>query len=248
MGYRDSSAQLSGYGGLFAADGRIVAPAPASGFARSVIAEQLRSSGQPGNEISLPGLKPAMKMAGWGSSRKVLPSTHRVFSTNCGVCSHKVNPKRDSSTAAPVRRFAVGSAKTRDLARNDKLFSDVLLFLVRCYMVFLSPFFGGACKFEPSCSKYAYEAIVIYGARRGTVLALKRLLRCRPFTVGGFDPVPDLDSADQRQLPQRDTSTSWRVWPGAARMAYRRNLARHDSGVEHDVREEGAPDLREPIR
>jgi putative membrane protein insertion efficiency factor len=65
-----------------------------------------------------------------------------------------------------------------------------LMVLVRCYMIFLSPIFGGACRFEPSCSNYAYEAIARHGARRGTVLALKRLLRCRPFTVGGFDPVP----------------------------------------------------------
>jgi uncharacterized protein len=68
------------------------------------------------------------------------------------------------------------------------------MFLVRCYMIFLSPFFGGACKFEPSCSNYAYQAIGVHGVRRGTWLALKRLLRCRPFTVGGFDPVPPLDS------------------------------------------------------
>lgn len=66
-----------------------------------------------------------------------------------------------------------------------------LMSLVRCYMIFLSPFFGGACKFEPSCSKYAYEAIARHGARRGAILALKRLLRCRPFTMGGFDPVPE---------------------------------------------------------
>jgi uncharacterized protein len=66
-----------------------------------------------------------------------------------------------------------------------------LLLLVRIYIAFLSPFFGGACKFHPSCSNYAREAIVRHGARRGTVLALKRLGRCRPFTQGGFDPVPD---------------------------------------------------------
>jgi putative membrane protein insertion efficiency factor len=66
---------------------------------------------------------------------------------------------------------------------------------VRFYKIFLSPFFGGACKFYPSCSNYAYEAIARHGARRGIVLALKRLGRCRPFTQGGFDPVPDEDSA-----------------------------------------------------
>jgi uncharacterized protein len=67
----------------------------------------------------------------------------------------------------------------------------VLLFLARFYITFLSPFFGGSCKFYPSCSNYAFEAIAKHGARRGFVLAMKRLLRCRPFTKGGFDPVPD---------------------------------------------------------
>lgn len=66
-----------------------------------------------------------------------------------------------------------------------------LLLLVRAYIVFLSPFFGGACKFYPSCSNYAREAIERHGARRGTLLALKRLLRCHPFTRGGIDLVPD---------------------------------------------------------
>jgi putative membrane protein insertion efficiency factor len=66
-----------------------------------------------------------------------------------------------------------------------------LLAFLRFYKIFLSPFFGGACKFYPSCSNYAYEAIARHGARRGMVLALKRLGRCRPFAPGGFDAVPD---------------------------------------------------------
>jgi len=73
--------------------------------------------------------------------------------------------------------------------------ASALLVLVRFYMIFFSPFFGGACKFQPSCSNYAHEAIVLHGAGRGTVLAIKRLLRCRPFTVGGFDPVPEPNPA-----------------------------------------------------
>lgn len=67
-----------------------------------------------------------------------------------------------------------------------------LLACLRIYKVFLSPFFGGACKYYPSCSNYASEAIGCHGARRGTVLALKRLGRCRPFTQGGYDPVPEI--------------------------------------------------------
>ncbi len=66
----------------------------------------------------------------------------------------------------------------------------ISLALVQFYRIFLSHFFGGACKFYPSCSKYAQEAIARHGARRGILLALKRLGRCRPFTKGGFDPVP----------------------------------------------------------
>ncbi|MGA7223532.1 MAG: membrane protein insertion efficiency factor YidD [Candidatus Acidiferrales bacterium] len=69
----------------------------------------------------------------------------------------------------------------------------LLLLLVRLYQTFLSPFLGGACKFYPSCSRYAQEAIAVHGARRGAWLAMKRLGRCRPFTKGGFDPVPELD-------------------------------------------------------
>jgi putative membrane protein insertion efficiency factor len=66
----------------------------------------------------------------------------------------------------------------------------MLLAFLETYKVFLSPFFGGACKYHPSCSNYAYQAIERHGARRGVVLALKRLGRCRPFRAGGFDPVP----------------------------------------------------------
>jgi putative membrane protein insertion efficiency factor len=67
-----------------------------------------------------------------------------------------------------------------------------LLLLVRFYITFLSPFFGGACRFQPSCSNYAAEAIARHGALRGVWLALRRLLRCNPFIKGGFDPVPDV--------------------------------------------------------
>lgn len=67
----------------------------------------------------------------------------------------------------------------------------VLLALIRMYQIFLSPFLGGACKYYPSCSRYAQEAVQKHGARRGAWLALKRLGRCRPFVKGGFDPVPE---------------------------------------------------------
>jgi len=80
-------------------------------------------------------------------------------------------------------------------ARKRSLGAWLLLFVVRFYIMFLSPFFGGACKFYPSCSNYAFEAIAAHGARRGFVLAVRRLFRCHPFTKGGFDPVPDPEHA-----------------------------------------------------
>lgn len=62
--------------------------------------------------------------------------------------------------------------------------------LVHAYQLVLSPFTGGACRFEPSCSSYAVDAIRVHGAGRGLMLALRRVARCHPFTPPGIDPVP----------------------------------------------------------
>ena len=64
------------------------------------------------------------------------------------------------------------------------------LVLVRAYQLLLSPFTGGACRFEPSCSHYALEAIETHGAVRGLWLSLRRVARCHPLGDAGFDPVP----------------------------------------------------------
>lgn len=66
----------------------------------------------------------------------------------------------------------------------------VLIAAVRGYQLVLSPIFGGACRYYPSCSAYATEALERHGARRGGWLALRRIARCHPFRPGGFDPVP----------------------------------------------------------
>ena len=64
------------------------------------------------------------------------------------------------------------------------------LFLIRLYQLTLSPLFGTQCRYHPTCSAYAQEAIAKYGVFRGTFLGVKRLLRCHPFHEGGIDPVP----------------------------------------------------------
>lgn len=66
----------------------------------------------------------------------------------------------------------------------------LLLLVVDAYRVTLSPLLGGHCRFEPSCSRYAEEAILRHGAAAGLRLALSRLFRCHPFRSGGYDPVP----------------------------------------------------------
>ena len=101
----------------------------------------------------------------------------------------------NAGTAEAIALHAHGlnhtSSRGRLNARGRSAAAWVLLLLVRCYITFLSPFFGGACRFHPSCSNYAAEAISRHGAGRGLTLALHRLLRCNPFSKGGFDPVPD---------------------------------------------------------
>ncbi|MDR2536803.1 MAG: membrane protein insertion efficiency factor YidD [Treponema sp.] len=65
-----------------------------------------------------------------------------------------------------------------------------LLLLIRFYQYAVSPHFPPSCRYVPTCSAYAYEAIQKHGVFRGTALALKRVLRCHPFRPGGYDPVP----------------------------------------------------------
>ena len=62
--------------------------------------------------------------------------------------------------------------------------------LVRFYRAWISPVLPPSCRFEPSCSAYALEALTVHGAPRGTWLAVRRLLRCGPWHPGGWDPVP----------------------------------------------------------
>ena len=65
-----------------------------------------------------------------------------------------------------------------------------MLASVRFYRRFLSPLLPATCRFEPTCSQYALDAIEMHGAFKGGWLTLRRLLRCQPFSRGGFDPVP----------------------------------------------------------
>ena len=71
-----------------------------------------------------------------------------------------------------------------------KLFSTLLILPIRFYRASISPMFPPACRYVPTCSQYAIEAIAKYGPLKGLWLAVKRLLRCHPWGGSGFDPVP----------------------------------------------------------
>jgi putative membrane protein insertion efficiency factor len=74
---------------------------------------------------------------------------------------------------------------------ENQMLSFLLRSAVRAYQLFLSPMLPPRCRFLPSCSEYAREAIARHGAVRGVVLALWRLLRCNPWGGSGYDPVPE---------------------------------------------------------
>ncbi len=70
------------------------------------------------------------------------------------------------------------------------MFRWLLLTLIRCYKKYFSPLLPSSCRFTPTCSVYAYEAIEAYGPVRGMWMGLRRITRCHPLHPGGFDPVP----------------------------------------------------------
>ncbi|MHB1184984.1 MAG: membrane protein insertion efficiency factor YidD [Desulfobulbia bacterium] len=65
----------------------------------------------------------------------------------------------------------------------------IFIALIRCYQLCISPLFAPSCRFSPTCSQYAIEALALHGTVRGLYLATRRLLRCHPFHPGGYDPV-----------------------------------------------------------
>jgi uncharacterized protein len=69
--------------------------------------------------------------------------------------------------------------------------STLIKLLIRGYQLGLSPLLGPRCRFYPSCSQYALEAVQAHGSLRGSLLALRRLSRCHPWHAGGYDPIPE---------------------------------------------------------
>lgn len=113
-----------------------------------------------------------------------------------GVAAAAPRPQREEQAAVAGREGAAsmsGEGSSASTAAGDSLSTSarVLLMAVRVYQTFFSAVMPSACKFYPTCSHYAAEAIQLHGARRGARLALRRIGRCHPFTRGGVDLVPD---------------------------------------------------------
>ena len=73
---------------------------------------------------------------------------------------------------------------------------------IRLYQWTISPILGPSCRYLPTCSEYALEAVERHGALAGLWLALRRLLRCHPWAAGGYDPVPDCEAGCRHHLPE----------------------------------------------
>jgi putative membrane protein insertion efficiency factor len=84
------------------------------------------------------------------------------------------------------------------------LATSVLIGIIRIYRWVLSPLIGPVCRFQPTCSQYAMDAIARFGPLRGSWLALRRISRCHPLHPGGYDPVPPLPNTDPPTPTQPD--------------------------------------------
>jgi hypothetical protein len=116
--------------------------------------------------------------------------------------SLKEDPSKDAepSLGAPSRVLRPM------LAAADAALVPVLVGMLRLYRALVSPLIGPACRFHPSCSVYAGQAIARLGVLRGAGLALGRLLRCHPWHPGGFDPVPKAGGGVARGFEQKGPS------------------------------------------
>lgn len=98
----------------------------------------------------------------------------------------------------------------------------LLVWSIRGYQTFISPAFPRRCKYYPSCSQYAVDALTQYGVLRGVVLAGWRLLRCNPFSYGGYDPAERQRLFRPRQRPETQTACPGGCGDAVARPSRRR--------------------------
>jgi uncharacterized protein len=122
----------------------------------------------------------------------------------------------------------VTSTAQRESSDRPSPAARLLVLLLTGYRTFISPLLGPRCRFYPSCSAYALEAVQVHGALRGSWLAVRRLSRCHPFHAGGLDPVPA-----RAAKPGPETA-------GAAGAALAPGAPRRDEGQTCPTRSQGS--------
>src|SRR5215469_4070199 len=138
--------------------------------------------------------------------------TSKEQSGKCAVCS-----SGGGAAAAAGEPVVISAANRRD-AHHHAVGVCAILFALRFYKSYLSPLFAGGCRFQPTCSQYAYEAVERFGVACGSWLTLKRLTRCQPFSSQfGYDPVPE-------------------TWESSAPAVHRDRIGpEHPAGAHHEV-------------
>ena len=108
------------------------------------------------------------------------------------LCSADTVTRVDAASFAAAERSVTTETNSVSATRTYSWGVRTALFALNCYKSYLSPWFAGSCRFEPTCSRYAYEAIARFGVARGVWQGTKRLLRCHPLSRKfGHDPVPE---------------------------------------------------------
>ena len=128
----------------------------------------------------------------------------------------------------------------KDLSASVK---RICIGLIRGYRMVISPLFLPVCRYQPTCSQYAIDAIQQYGVRRGVWLGIRRILRCNPFYPGGYDPVPGFYTVGQTSLqdvvPHRPSTLKSRATPKAepiqnAEPVPRSEPVQHSESIQND--------------
>lgn len=127
------------------------------------------------------------------ASKGNLPSASPRITGRLGHCAEPASRSRHGRLPFPGAGTAASfprRATQRLIRAGDYGLKLLLLGLIRFYQICLSPIAPSSCRFYPSCSAYAFDAVARWGAWEGTRLAVHRLLRCRPWGGRGYDPVP----------------------------------------------------------
>jgi len=126
-----------------------------------------------------------------GSPRGIFRADRRTLASNA-IYKIATPSLADDPCSKEIRsRIAARrGVELQTVQPSRSLVASAFQMAIRVYQAFLSPLLFSSCRYYPTCSQYAYDAIELHGAARGVWLALKRLLRCHPFSRGGFDPVP----------------------------------------------------------